>query len=255
VADTSRPGEATQEADHDVAGGPDRLVEVNDPEHRRGRAPARTHRGRAEPGPEIARGLALHFGAQHLSSLFETRSQQVEIDEDALRAFFAAVPAQEAGLDAFTRALWTALARLFTDKRMPEQTLVYVEPVAERFAPWPELDRAVATAYREVLDPAGALPFLARARAAAPYDIGLLVESARWAAELGDTAGAIAFLEQALALQPGRPDLERELGLVRVRVGDESGRALLERALIHAPDDPEILRALGREPPDAGTEH
>jgi hypothetical protein len=203
----------------------------------------------SEPAPEVARGLALHFGAQHLSSPFESRSQQVEIDEEALRAFFAAVPAEEAGLDPFTRALWTTLGRLFTEKRMPEQTLVYVEPIAERFAPWPELDRAVAIAYREVLDPAGARPFLARARAAEPYDIGLLGESARCASDLGDTAGAVELMEQALALQPGRPDLERELGLLLVRAGEPRGQALLERWLGEHPDDPEVLEALGRELP------
>ena len=41
VADPSRPGQPPHEADHVVAGRPDRLVEVNDPEHRRGRARAR----------------------------------------------------------------------------------------------------------------------------------------------------------------------------------------------------------------------
>jgi hypothetical protein len=202
-----------------------------------------------EPAPEIARALALHFAAQRLSSPFETRAQQIEIDEDALRAFFAAVPSEQAGLDAFTRSVWSALAHLVTEKRLPELALVYLEPVAERFAPWPELDRAVAIAYREVLDPAGAQPFLARARAAEPYDIGLLVESARCASDLGDTAGAVELMEQALALQPGRPDLERELGLLLVRAGEPRGQALLERWLGEHPDDPEVLEALGRELP------
>ena len=46
VTDPPRAGEAPHEPDHVVAGGPDRLVEVNDPEHRRGRARARTRPGR-----------------------------------------------------------------------------------------------------------------------------------------------------------------------------------------------------------------
>ncbi len=47
VTDAPRAGQAPQQADHVVAGRPDRLVEVNDPEHRRGRARARTRRAPA----------------------------------------------------------------------------------------------------------------------------------------------------------------------------------------------------------------
>ena len=46
MADAARSGQPAQQADHVVAGRPDRLVEVNDPEHRRGRARARTRRAR-----------------------------------------------------------------------------------------------------------------------------------------------------------------------------------------------------------------
>ena len=121
--------------------------------------------------PELTRGLALHFAAQQLSSPYETRAQQIELEEEALRAFFAAAPA--AGkLDPFTRVLWEALAWLCMEKRMPEHALVYLEPMAERFAPWPALDRAVARAYLEVLEPATARRFLERARQALPARLG-----------------------------------------------------------------------------------
>src|SRR6185503_15169615 len=103
--------------------------------------------------------------------------------------------------------------------------------------------------YREVLEPDLALPFLARARAARPLDIDLLVESAQCAGELGDARAAADFLEQALALQPDRPDLERALGLTLLRAGDERGREWLERARAAYPDDPELLQALDLSAP------
>lgn len=198
--------------------------------------------------PELVRGLALHFGAQQLSAPGESRAQQVELDEEVLRALFAAVP-PPGELDSLSRELWESLARMLVEKREPEHLIVYVEPVAERFAPWPELDRAVARAYQEVLEPDAALRFLERARTARPNDIDLLLESAQCAEELGDGPAAIEFLEQALALQPGRADLERALGLTLLRAGDERGREFLERARASYPQDPELLQALGLPEP------
>jgi len=203
--------------------------------------------------PDFVRGLTLHFGAQKLSAPYETRAQQIELDDEALRAFFAAVPAPEE-LDVLTRELWEALAWMFTAKRLPEEALVYLEPVAERFAPWPALDRAVGHAYRELLEPATALRFLGRAREAEPQVVEGWLESAQAAAELGDGAQRVAFLERALAVSQGRPDVERELGLALLAAGDERGRAIVERHLSVAPDDAELLRALGRDvPEDAGS--
>jgi hypothetical protein len=198
-----------------------------------------------EQSPSLARGLALHFAVQQLSSPYETRAQQVEIDEDALRALSSAT--SDAGmLTQLTRELWDSLAWLLTEKRMPEEALVYLEPLAERFAPWPELDLAVARAYREVLDPESARRFLERARLARPQDAELLLESARCAQDLDDSDGALGFLERAVELQPGRAELERALALALVARGDPRGRAWVERLLAGNPEDPELLDALAR---------
>ena len=193
--------------------------------------------------PALARGLALHYGAQALSSPYETRAQQIELDEDALRSFIEAVPPPE-GLDRLSSALWDSLAWLFLEKRQPEFALVYLEPVAERFAPWPMLDRTLAHAYRELLEPDMALRFAERALALHPYDIDLLVEAGRAALELGEPTRAIGYLERALALQTGRPDLQRALGLALLSAGDERGRALLQPLLDEHPEDQELREAL-----------
>jgi tetratricopeptide (TPR) repeat protein len=196
--------------------------------------------------PELARGLALHFGSQQLSSPYDSRAMQIEIEEEPLRAFLAAAPPAGA-LDPVSRELWEALAWVFTEKRLPEETLVYLEPIAERFAPWPALDRALGRAYRELLEPETALRFLERGRRERPEDVELLLELAACAQELGN-GQAIGLLEEARALQPGRKDVERALGLALVRSGDPRGRPLLERLLPESPDDPELLEALGLAP-------
>jgi len=193
--------------------------------------------------PGLARGLALHYAAQTLSSPYESRAQQIELDEEALRGFFEAVP-PPGGLDRLSAALWESLSWLFLEKRQPEHALVFLEPVAERFAPWPQLDRTLARAYRELLEPAEALRFADRALALAPGDIDLLVEAGRAAIELGDPRRGVDYLERALALQRARPDLQRALGLALLAAGDGRGRPLLEPLLDEHPDDLELREAL-----------
>jgi len=202
----------------------------------------------APEAPELARGLALHFAAQRLSSPYETRAQQIELDEEALRAFAAAVPEV---LDPLSVEVWEGLAWLCQAKRMPELALVYLEPVAERHAPWPALDRALAAAYREMLEPAEALRFLERLRGSTPDDLGAWIESAACAEEVGDPAQAQAFLDEALRRPVVRtPAEERALGLALARLGDRRGLPLLEKSLRTAPDDAEVRAALGLPPPE-----
>lgn len=202
---------------------------------------------RSDAHPSLARGLAGHYAAQTLSSPYETRAQQVELDEEALRAFFEAVP-QAGQLDRLSAALWEALAWLFFEKRLPEYALVYLEPVAERFAPWPALERCLVRAYREVLEPATALEFAERVLAAFPEDFELLIEASQAAREAGLPERSGPFLERALTLKPGRLDQVRSLGLELIQVGDERGRPLLEAVRGEHPEDEEVLRALSAGP-------
>lgn len=206
----------------------------------------------APEAPELARGLALHFAAQRLSSPYETRAQQIELDEEALRAFAAAVPEV---LDPLTVEVWEALAWLCRDKRMPELALVYLEPVAERHAPWPALDHALAAAYREMLEPEEAMRFLERLRSTTPDDLWAWIESAACAEERGDPAQALAFVEEALKRPVVRtPAEERALGLALSRLGDRRGLPLLEKSLRESPEDAEVRAALGL-PPLEGDPH
>lgn len=192
----------------------------------------------------LAEGLERHLAAQVTSSPFETRAQQIEIDEDALRAFQRAAAASP-GLDPFQRSLWEGLAWLTVEKRLPEEALVYLEPVADRFQPWPALDRAVARAYLEVLEPEEALRLLERASASV-RDIELLTQMGEVAAGIGQVERAAGYWEEALALQPGNPRVLRAYGLARLENGDPGGREMLERYLASFPDDEAVRAALSR---------
>jgi len=206
---------------------------------------------RAAAGSEIAdlaRGLALHYAAQKPSSPYETLAQQTEIEEEELRAFFAAAGSVPAGLDPFARDLWEGLAWLLTQKRSPDMVLVYVEPVAERHGPWPALDRAVAHAYRELLDPQGALRAYERVLLAEPNDAGSLVACGELRIELGDPTAGAHLLRQARTLASGDAELERRIGIALHAAGAPEGREILEHYLVEHPEDEEVLRQLTEGP-------
>lgn len=199
------------------------------------------------PREELARGLAVHYGAQESSSPYETLAQRTEVREDELRAFLAAADT----MDPFSRSAWEGLAWLLTEKRMPDMVLAYVEAVAERYAPWPVLDRAVARAYMEFLEPEEARRFVERGLATAPNDPDLLVLAAELAAGRGEHADAAELYRRALAAAPEKSDVERSLGIELMRAGDPEGREIIDRLLAQDPDDPVILEAL-QAGPDPG---
>lgn len=81
-----------------------------------------------------------------------------------------------------------------------------------------------------------------RLRVLHPEDAGILESIAHLRAAAGDRAGAIALLEQAVALDPGRAPAWFNLGFLRQEVGDHAGALeAFERALGL---DPKLDRAL-----------
>lgn len=198
-----------------------------------------------QPAQDLLRGLARFASIQRESSPFESLDVQTEIDEEALALLHGAA-AQ--GLDPFQRRLWEGLARLLSGKRMPAEVRTYVEPLAEAHAPWPVLERCVATAYQEFTMTEEAARWLQRAAQSAPYDIGLKVEAAEWTGRAGDSAGEVRLLREADALQPGRLDLERLLAIALLRAGDPDGRARVEALLAEHPEDAELADLLKSGP-------
>jgi tetratricopeptide (TPR) repeat protein len=185
-----------------------------------------------EDGPEadLARGLAAHYGAQSVSSPFESAGQQIEFDEEEARAFKAA--GAEEVLDATTRDVLEDEAWLLTEKRQPDLVLGYLESVAQAHGPWPALDRALARALEELLEPAEALTYYDRALATetdqGSYDLMEFVRASDLAIEVGDYARAIDYARRGIAIQP-RKELEMRLCKALRLFGDPAGDELLEK--------------------------
>jgi tetratricopeptide (TPR) repeat protein len=184
--------------------------------------------------------LALFFGAQSVSSPFETAAQRVEVSPEALPLLRDAALALPRG--PYVDALWRNLAELLTEKRMPDLVYEHVLPLALVEPKRAALDRAVARAFEELTMHGEAVPWFESALEASRYDIPLWIELAGARLRAGDGVGGVAAVREALAIQPGRADLERLLGMALVRAGEVvAGRELLEEALERDPDD-EALR-------------
>ena len=203
------------------------------------------------PQESLARGIAHHFAVQEESSPYENRAQQLELSEDALRSFLKALP-ETGDLPIMMRGLWESVAWLLIEKRRPDLMQAYVEPLADRFTPWPSIDRAVAYAHREMLAPETALRFLDRASETVSLDVSLWLEAAAAARELGDDERQVGYLRKGLAIQRDRLDLELPLALCLMRMGDEEGRRLLEKLAERHPEHEEIPRYLAEGPPPGG---
>ncbi len=196
------------------------------------------------PFEDLARGLALHYGAQSPSSPFESVAQQIEIDEDEFRAFERA--ARKEVIDATTRDVWEDAAWLLLEKRETNHVFSYLEPVALKHGPWPALDRAMARAFEEILEPEEALRFLDRVLESDRLDLEALSHAADLALEIGDAPRASGYLRRALEVQPGRKDLEVRLCRALLEEGSAEGDALLERLRASGLSPEELDWILGR---------
>ena len=200
----------------------------------------------APPLNHVAAALAAHALPQKASSPYDTRAEQIELSEFALKALIEAARAAEP--DGVTRRLWESYAWLLFERREIGLTLTYLESVADTYGPWPLLERVVARAYEEFDEAEQAVVWLDRVLEAAPYDITLLAEAAEWNARAGDLQRAADLLETASDLQPGRLELRRHLGMMWVRAGDPRGIEVLTEILSEHPEDEEIAAYLGVGP-------
>jgi hypothetical protein len=199
---------------------------------------------------DLAQGLRLHFAAQARSSPWETEAQKTEIDGAALAHLRAAALAAAPGTpdEHFLRSLWNGLARTLVEKRSIELIYEHLGPLAQAHGPWTELERALAHADLEMLDPASAAGHLRAVVAQEPYDLDARLTLARALEMAGDPAGAAVELARVLEIQPQRRELRRWRAMALVRAGDPQGGALLEVLLAEDPDDEELLRYRGPGP-------
>ncbi|MFT7671399.1 MAG: hypothetical protein ACI8X5_004117 [Planctomycetota bacterium] len=193
-----------------------------------------------ERSPGIAAGLATHFGSQVPSSPFESAESKVELIPDALRRF------SEAGLAAHPSSLVVQALEtcgfLLGEQRKVEEIYEYLAQPAERHAPWPGLEVALAQASMEFLEPEAALESLKRAHevwAGSPPSWAMQADAEMQA---GDDSAAVQSLEKALALAPHNHEIERRLAIAYCRAADPRAKSALQDALVEDPEDSELLR-------------
>ncbi|MCK6445195.1 MAG: hypothetical protein L6Q99_02280 [Planctomycetes bacterium] len=210
-------------------------------------------------GAKLPEALLRYFELQVRSSPFETEAQRIELDAETLDRFRDAALEAEPGL--FLRRVWDGLARVLVEKREVNWILSHVEPLAVRYPGWAALERALAAAYVEALDPATAAEHFERAITAEPFDLTLYAPCAEAWIRAERPERAVDRMRQALEIQPRRREWERLLGIALVRAGDRSGRELLQTLLLEDPDDEMLLPYLGEppfpeyQPPAPSAEH
>ncbi|MCC6408707.1 MAG: hypothetical protein IT453_16205 [Planctomycetes bacterium] len=200
----------------------------------------------SDPSSKLASSLESFFSLQVASSPFETESQKIELDGEVLDRLRDVALEREPG--EFVRRTWNWLAKVLTDKRDVTAILSHVEPIADRHPGWPALERALAAAYVESLDPETASIHFERAITAEPYDLTQYAPAAEAYLMANRPDRAVDLLRKALEIQPKRRDWERLLGVAQVRAGDRSGRELLQTLLLEDPDDDALIPYLS-EPP------
>ena len=196
------------------------------------------------PQGELAHGLSLHYGVQQRSSMFETPEQQIELSTEGLDALAAALT--ETPPDAFTREVWGGLARVLVGHRNVNAIYDYLEPLVERWGPWPELSLALAHADLESLEPTDALERVEGIGEGWGPVAGQALElEARARGELDDHQGAAAALRRLGAVAPSSWQ-RRQLAIQATLAGEPDGPELLQQLLAEEPEDEE-LRALLEE--------
>ncbi len=203
---------------------------------------------RGGPDEDLTAGLAIFYRAQVHSSPYESTADQVELPLEALDHFERSALARSP--DVFERRLWEKLGRVLVGKRWIEEIYRYVEPVAQRHAPWPMLEHVLARADIEALEPESAIARLTKLTELEPGRFEhwyFLAEALLQAKRERDAADGY---KRALALQPDNTGVKRKLAVLLVQLGDSEGARIAEELLIEDPDDAELLELLGRDTSD-----
>jgi tetratricopeptide (TPR) repeat protein len=202
------------------------------------------------PLEPLCRGLAEHDAVQRLSSPWETDAQKIELAPQALLSLREAAlnPWLDAHLRTYVRDLWEGLALTLAGKREIDLIYEHVEPLAEAYPPWPALERVLAYADSEMLDPEGAAERLRRVVERDPYDLAARLDRARALSMANRPAEAAAELRAVLEVQPDRQDVRRRLAVALVRANDPEGRPMVEELCLEDPDDEELRVYLGSGP-------
>jgi len=197
-------------------------------------------------GTSLVRGLAEFWNDQVPSSPYETESEQIELDGGVLALLREAALAAPPSI--FVRGAWEWLARVLVGKRDIAAIEAFVAPVSARWAPWPELEVALARADLEALDPEAARRRLQPFSAVEQPNFELLTVLGQACEQAGDLPAAVQAHKAAAALRPTDRGARRRLAVAQVRAGDPEGLPAIRALLQEDPADDELKPFLGPGP-------
>jgi hypothetical protein len=202
----------------------------------------------------LTRGLAEHFIAQERSSPWGDRAEKTEVSKEALASFTEALTVGEP--DALTREVWDGLAAVLAGKREIEAIDVWLRPAAEIWPVWPALERAIALADLESLDPQAAIARLQALVHHDPDDFEAVRLLGKAHEQAGQPEQAAEVWQALLDRQPESRRTRRKLALAWVAAGEfDLARPLLRDLLKENPEDRELwglLNPVGTEDSDGG---
>jgi tetratricopeptide (TPR) repeat protein len=195
---------------------------------------------------ELTAGLALFYRMQEVHSPFESKEQNLRLPDEVLELLESA--ALREAPNEFLRQLWESLARVLGGKRWIEQIYRFVEPLATKYAPWPALERVLAMADLESLEPQSARKRLEALSVHEPASFEIWYYLGEAQTQLGDHQGACSSWKRALELMPEHELTRRKLAMALVRAGDPEGVKRVNELLAEEPEDEELRVFLGPGP-------
>ncbi len=199
------------------------------------------------PDEALARGLSAVYAAQTSSSPFDSEAERFELPAEALTLLREAALARKP--NGFVAQLWEWTALVLAEKRWIPQLYENVEPLAQKWAPWPALERMLARADGESLEFQSAWKRLDALRGTEQArDPNYWLELGNVEEQLEHGAPAIDCWRKACEIGPGHPAATRKLAMALVRAGDPEGKPLVERILKANPRDIELKAFAGDGP-------
>ncbi len=195
--------------------------------------------GASDSDADLFRGLADLFEAQQHSSPFETEFQRFELPRDEVVQLVQAM--QSGSQSQFHLELAGGLARTMVGKRDVGAIMEFLPGLSTALGEPFELERSLARAEMESLEPAAAATRLLRLRKAWPQEESMLEELAAALDQSGQAAEAVKVWETLKTIHGGEWHFEKGWVLSLVRAGDARGPEALRNALAKAPKDPDLL--------------
>ena len=158
--------------------------------------------------------------------------------------------------DALTREVWNGVAAVLAGKREIEAIDTWLRPAAEIWPTWPALERAIALADLESLDPQAAITRLQGLVGLFPDDFEAVRLLGKAHEQAHQPEQAAQVWQTLLDRQPEDRRTRRKLAMAWVAAGEfDLARPLLRDLLKENPEDRELwglLNPAGNEAPGEG---